>query len=512
MPTQDQEIKTIRVPLVGDFTQRPGASSSQDQQFINGFFEVLKNPLTGAQHTYFIKRPGLRLANNFSAGTTTIAGQGIYFWNFAGKYIAVRNNVIWSGNGPNSLTDRSGTGGTIIGGAAKMYFSETRPGVATPRVVIYNPASLNLYYSADAVTWNVVGVNVTSGNAGGIAFIDGYLFVVDQNTGKVFNCNTDDPTTWGAGNNIIPTMWPGQMRYITRQRNNLIVFSDRAMQIFVDAAITPGSPLQNVEQLTYPIGMPGIPGTGTLLTTTVTGEDFTFFIGNALNGGASVWRLSGNSQLDQISPPALNREIEDFLARINQQSFTTGQTIAAGNYVRLMGKRFYILTLGSPSTWVYDIDLNSWTRWTFSNYLVDACIVGGNNANEFGTVTFLIVGPNNPDVTSIYFVDPNVYQDNGSNFTTTIQTTRMDLGTNDRKFYHKLELIGDTNSSSAPITVTYSGDDYSTFSNARTIDTSAKRMYLKALGQDRRRVWKFDFTQNFPLRLEAVEFDYSESM
>lgn len=499
------DIKTVRLPLVGDFTSRFNATATQDQQFTNCIFESFKNSITGAQHIYVSKRPGIAIATTFA--TSSVQGQGAYRWLVGGgMYIVVRNNIIYTGTDPTNLTDRSATGGLITGNPFKVYFTETRPGVTTPMVVIYNPSDRKVYYSSNGTVWANTATNVLAGT-GGIAFLDTYMIVADA-FGQIYNSNIDDPTTWNPVSVLTPTMWPGTISYITKQRNNIIVFGDRWMQVFIDAAITPGSPFQNVEQLTYQVGIPI-----RVRDSVATGEDTTFFIGNSLSGSLAVWMLVGQSDLQQISTPAVNRSIDNEVYLGGSQALTV-----QGNYCRLQGKHFYILSLTNTNTiWVYDIDLQIWSKWALfnsngGNYMIkDVVAISNVDASANSGILLLVNGLSNT-VTRFVWLNSLNAKDEVVNFPMTIQTSRFDMGTTQRKFCHRIELVGDshlTGNGTDVMTITYSDDDYSTFSNPRTIDLTLPRQYLKGLGQFRRRIWNFNYTGPSPARWEAIEMDIS---
>lgn len=505
---QDQEIKTVRIPFVGDFNQRTSQfpygthNLSKDQRFINGYVSLVKNEITGQTHIYYSKRPGISDGKTLGG---TIAG--MYFWNTnpaalianPAMIIVAAAGKIYSGNSLANLTDRSGTGGTFTWVGGNVYFSETRPGATPQYVVMYNPDDGTMHYSQDAKTWTSVNTNVGLFGANGLAFLDGYFFVADI-FGNIYNSNVDDPTTWVNTNKIVPTMSPGATTFITRQKNNIIVFGDRFMQMYVDAALSPGSPLQNVDQLMYSVGIPRVSESG-FADMAVTTEDSTYFIGSGQLGGASVFRLYGNSQLTDIGTFAVRKDIEAELGVASGQNFKC-------SFIRINGRSLLLISVGTTGfVWVYDTELNVWYQWSFSGSfagMVNAATTGFDLGVQQNELVFVGISA------TIGIFNPFNYQDFGSNFSVTAITSRMDLGTIKRKFYHRAELVADTNTSSAPGTLTYYDDDYITLSAGHSIDTANPRMFVKGLGTSRRRAWRWDFSQNAPMRIEALEIDYSQ--
>src|SRR3990167_141544 len=71
--TGQEQVKVVRIPLVGQYTNRFNANNqwgpnfTKDQYFLNGLSERVVNPVTEKQLVYTTKRPGLKLYNDFGA-------------------------------------------------------------------------------------------------------------------------------------------------------------------------------------------------------------------------------------------------------------------------------------------------------------------------------------------------------------------------------------------------------------------------------------------------------------
>jgi hypothetical protein len=101
-----------------------------------------------------------------------------------------------------------------------------------------------------------------------------------------------------------------------------------------------------------------------------------------------------------------------------------------------------------------------------------------------------------------------MYQDGGFPIYCLSRTAIVDNGTTKRKFYGRLEIIGDKVPGGATMYVNHSGDDYNTWSNYRTVDLGASRAQIQLGGSDRRRAWQFLCSDNVPLRIEAAEIEF----
>jgi hypothetical protein len=110
------------------------------------------------------------------------------------------------------------------------------------------------------------------------------------------------------------------------------------------------------------------------------------------------------------------------------------------------------------------------------------------------------------DTGQLYKIDVNTYQDNGQPIYCRTVTDIVDNGTTKRKFYGRLEIIGDK--TPGTMQVRHSGDDYNTWSSYRSIDLNASRSVIYLSGADRRRAWEFLVTSNCALRLDGAEIDF----
>ena len=87
-----------------------------------------------------------------------------------------------------------------------------------------------------------------------------------------------------------------------------------------------------------------------------------------------------------------------------------------------------------------------------------------------------------------------------------MQTNPLTFGTMARKYYNRVELVGDKQSTTANATLQFTDDDFNTFSPTRTYDMSQIRVFTRNLGNARRRAWKFNYTGNTAMRIQALEF------
>lgn len=183
------------------------------------------------------------------------------------------------------------------------------------------------------------------------------------------------------------------------------------------------------------------------------------------------------------------------------------QDAANGYILRISGHIFYLLNLvNNKETWVYDVQLGIWTLWHAGvNNISPFPIVNSTSFTPTGQPSFVV----GQDITTgtLWKIDPSIGQDNLINFEYRIQTNPITFGTMQRKFYDRVDLIGDRPTSSTPILISYSDDNYITFSFTRTLDIGNSRAFSRAWNNSRRRAWKISYAGQNPLRLHALEFE-----
>lgn len=571
MDINSSDPQIVRLPFFDSMTLRD-TSLSADRQFINGYFEPVENKSAGGIDYFFTKRPGTTLFSTptvsgegrgiyFSSfqGEISVVGSNLYanvltiplrtstgLVSFAETRpdLTVANQYVGINDGKDLYLIGGGSSfPLVLNNVAITSSSVANPTVITApnhnlltgyRIIIRNhtgstPSINDTIFSVTVIDANTftIPVNVTVGGTGGtigsfpagivdpnstntgsLIYMDGY-FITSTTDGNIWNCALDDPTTWPSTNFITALMLPGKPVALVKQNNMFLSLSDQHIQTFYNAANPVGSPFANVEQAMQRVGCVS-------RQTVVQAENIVYWVSNSQIGGYTVYRLDGTSNLQDIGIPQITRVL-------NRQIISNGWGIAgapivttvAGFSLRIAGHIFYILTIkGSNISFVYDRDLNMWFEWTdvngsFYNIgsigIFQTTIVGGPNNGK--TILELI----GQDIVNgnQYILDASKNQDNGVNFTTTIQTGRESWGTLRRKYYDRVDLVGDKQTSGVQsnINISYSDDDYNTFSTPRTFDMSQTRMFGKAWGNSRRRAWKISYTGDLPLRLSGLEFE-----
>jgi hypothetical protein len=326
----------------------------------------------------------------------------------------------------------------------------------------------------------------------GAVFLDNYVFIGTTNN-RIYNSNLGDPTSWNALDFLSFEQTDDTLVGIAKHLNYLVAFGSNSTQFFYDNGNYPGSPLSPATSYTNEVGC----ANGDSIVAT---SNTVLWIGTTSTFGKSVYIMDGVSPI-KVSTSHIDRHLEaDNMSQITAYCY------------KLNGHTFYILTLHSTNkTLVYDIDEKMWYTWTQWAMASNDQTNPGTYSESYFRPTFYSELNNVPyclddDTATLYQLSTTVYQDNGQPIYARSVTDIRDNNTTKRKFYGRLEIVGDK--VDGTMYVSYSGNDYQTYSTPRAIDLSATRSQIYLSGADRRRSWQFLCTDNVPLRLDCAEIDF----
>ena len=326
----------------------------------------------------------------------------------------------------------------------------------------------------------------------GVVFLDNYVFIGTA-TNRIYNSALGDPTTWGALDYLTFEQTTDTLVGIAKHLNYLVAFGKVSTQFFYDQANPAGSPLGLAASYTSEVGC----ANGDSIVAT---SNTVLWVGTSKTFGRSVYIMDGVSAI-RVSTANIDRHLEaDGLSNVTAYCYTVN------------GHTLYILTLHNTNqTLVYDLTEKMWYTWTQYSMQSNDQPNPGTYQESYFRPTFYAEINNVPyvlddDTGTLYYFDVNTYQDNGQPIYWRTVTDIMDNGSTKRKFYGRLEIIGDK--VAGTMQIRHSGDDYNTWSSYRTVDLNASRAQVYLSGADRRRAWEFLCTSNAPLRLDAAEVDF----
>jgi len=468
-------LKAIRIPLIGSPTNR-ASDLSKDQRFVNCFPEVVPNPAVEGQRIYLVKRNGF--ARSFQPTGATGEGRAIHVWN--NHIITVIGDKVYR-------TDDAGVSTLIVTLTTSTGYVGLSDYKAANDYLIIVDGIKGYYVNTSFVSTEITDPEFPTPHIPTAVFMDGYLFV-QKTTGEIFNCDAGDVTSWAATSYIQPESYPDGAMWLARQNNLIVSLNENSIEFFYDAANpTPGSPLARNLQAIMQFGC----ASG---TTVAQEEGLVVFVAQSATGEKFVVAIEGTKD-NNISTEAINRIISNEGVSI-QDSW--------GYLTRQKGHLLYVLNLPSQArTLVYDIETKYWHEWEWNDGANDTMVPMIDN-DEFEDEPVFLHQTNG----YIYIGSPAVYEDDEP-ISVLIQTSRFDMSSAKVKYMSRMEILGDWQATTSPMSVYWSDNDYKSWTTARTVDLM-DRAYIYRCGSFRRRAWRLLSTANTPLRLDSIEVDLSE--
>lgn len=466
-------MPTTLFPLVSNYTVRDSGDDT-DQRFVNCYPEMLTK-----DEIYVVKRPGTTL-NTQVVGTGAPEGRGVYSWE--GNVYSVFDNKLYKGS--TSLQTLNTSTGVVHWGQLKG---------TTDYLLLSDGTDLWTIQTDDTVT-KVTDVDFPGAHVSGIVVMDGYVFVMKKN-GEIYNCDLEDPLNWTASNFISAELESDDGVALVKHLNYVVALGDWSMQMFYDAANATGSPLSIQEGAVSHIGC----AAG---NSVVNINDTVVWVGQSNENGKFICMFEG-LQTKIVSPKSINRLLEaEGSAISNSYAFV----------VSIAGHTFYILNLTSSNkTIVYDLADRVWCEFTSYNGTTESnfAYVQSTMHNKLPVLCHESDG-------SLYNFSHNSYTDNGNTIKVLGQTKKFNgtdpqeggLSSVKNKFLDRLIVIGDKADNSALFYISFTDDDYQSFSNERTVDLNDAIPQLTVLGKFKRRAFKYRFEANLPMRVNSFELVY----
>lgn len=356
--------------------------------------------------------------------------------------------------------------------------------------------------------------------------MDGYLFYATDN-GYVNNSDLNSVTAYTANARIAAQGAPDPTIAVAVQKNILVSFGLASNEKFQNAGFSSGSPLQVINSQIDHIG-----ALDQRSITTI--EDDIYFVATPYEGDIGIYRMRGLQSL-RISTSIVEKIIGTIAVSgaIYASSFRLGGYPYAAFYVSLAsdGPASLLLlesgdsmllesgddilledtaaqTASFSRLLVYNITLNIWSEWN-CNQMTFVDSVGSGTSNQIVFTSRTNTGG------KIYKIDPasddQLYTDDGSAFTMEVRTAKLFDGPK-RKFVDKVMLIGwDSSNTDLPY-LSYSDDDFETYSTPRQFVMIGGVPTLYRCGQHRQgRSYKITHAANAPFRAEALGIEYKEA-
>ena len=512
MPTQ-------RIPLFGSYQNRNQnptlfTATAPDQQFINCYPDVTKNALSGRGSVTLNKRPGWGSVGVISS----VTGQyGACIWYGNSAVISPVCASFYKGGSSviqvyDVYSTASQIGGDIANAKACLSLSEAIiSGTANLLAIVADDAGsfpLEAWYFPEGGAWTQItdadfppNLGTPEPLTGAPVQLDGFTFFMTKN-GKIWNSDVNSLSAWTASSYTTAQSYPDRGVGLARYKNLIAAFSTGSIEFFQNAGFSP-SPIQPVGNANRRIGaFAGYDFSNTTSPRSIFEYgDTVYFIGvETETARKGIYRLNGFAP-EKISISAIDRVLN--LGSVAHRIVGSFQAHGMSHIV--------IGQLSGPY-YCYCVD-NGW--W----WLMQTASLGGS----LGPTAILGGGLTGGDKNS-FMVQGNdgrhhtlapsspVYQDNSNAMTQTIITEKVDHGTTERKFIKRVRPVCDVQSSASTLSLSYSDDDYGTYSTAVSIDISSQAAIdfgWSRLGSYRGgRAYKLTHASNTANRMMAIDIEY----
>ena len=353
----------------------------------------------------------------------------------------------------------------------------TANATATATAVSITPARLARIIDVD-FPGNVVGTTLV----GTFAHIDGFA-VIMTSLGVLWASELNTLTGWVATSFDSANAYPDLGVGLVRHKNFVMAFGTESTQFFYNSGLTP-FPLSKSASMTNKVGAVHADAITSV-------SDIIFFAGTTPQGGISVFQYDG--QLAKVSTP----EIDSFLVL----NGSTGITLTS---LRFYGRTFAIINTGNYSL-IYCVEEKKWHEWGATNKLWFRCVgasIGGTLLNY--CISNTVAGG------KVYKMDQAafVYTDDGVAISFKINLPNDDFGTARKKYFSDIELIADIESGSCEMEISYTDDDFKTFTSLGTVNLHTARPRLTRAGSSRKRGWQLTSSSATKFRIEALSGTY----
>lgn len=486
---QNQTYKTVPLPFNGVELFRSGdLTNTRDLQIVNAYYDRVSQE--NQKRTVALKkRPGCGdTAYTFNKTLSTDVLRGYYYdVEQNAMYWAVNNHVykvVPDTSAIPVLVLTLNTASGYVGFCSFLKSTNTR------YTMISDGTDLWQEDYVAVVSTRCVDADMPTPHMPYPIYLDGYIFLIKNSSSDLYNSDADVPLSWTAGNFISAELNSDLSIRPVKAKNYMVIMGYRSLEYFYDAANATGSPLSRNDSPYRAIGF-------------VTGlcviGDTTYFVGQDTNQNLSVYMMN-SFKVEKVSNSVVDSTLQAFSSVAN----TKGQVNLNkdGFCLSLDGHTFYALVT-PQTTWVYDIDEKFWYEFKGSDGTVLKIEAAWCMYN--GAQYIAIAGRS-----AMSIMSPSLYQDFGANYTMRYTTDNFNADTMDWKTCNRLMIVSDQylTSGISNISISYSDNDWSDVgSTPRSLNLFTESPFLKRFGRFRARSWRFEYADNYPLRMTSVFLD-----
>lgn len=524
---ENQTYSTQPLPIATSIELRPdslyiaGSALTQDGGMVNLIptnAKTTKRKQGEALDVYAVTRQAITATEVVNSD---LINRGSYVWEKSAGTI-----YYFSVNGTGVYSSTDGTTWALVN---TLLTSATTPVRFTEFINDSNQKSMILVDGVEGYVYtsNAAGTKITDGDfptphVPFPIFMDGYLFLAKAGTGDIYNSNLNDPSAWTAGDFISSELYPDDIQALVKINNYILAIGLEGSEYFYDAANATASPLARYEggSLAFGTKFPNAIATNKRQAVVIANN----------NDGEFCLKGIEDFKGEDIDP--------GFLTQVINSRLASGSINAAGvrgYFLRQGGDLLYVINLqgdtSSPNllnkTFALNMENGYWTELRagasgtapYPVYFIAnstttqaATYVSGHYGGSpfFGTLKETALAQdtftNGAGTVGIY---------------TEVRTPNIDCDTQNLKamsrFGVEVEVSNSpTATSGADVTmsVSWSDDDYATFSTARDLVFGAglNFPFITQLGMFRRRAFKLVYTGTSFLRYKLLTMDINKGL
>lgn len=494
MPTQkvaeQGSAETHRYEFVKQLNSRTGDYLNKDIDFENVIIETARDIQMMDIHKQVMKRSG---TTQYLAPSASGQIRGLFYWVDQSLLMYCVGKEVFAYNVNTQVTTTlsySSSNNIFTTTSGDVGFTEYLYANGTIDLIVTDGTTLYQVTNAFVLT-PCTDVNMPVPHLPQPVFLDGYLNLVQANSGNVWNSESNNPLLWNASWFFTAEQQPSLINRLCVVNNYLVVFTTNSIQYWWDAANASGSPYQLNPT---PIKMSQYLGGFAQKSNTV------YFIGMGRSSQPSLFELK-DFNIQEVGIPTVGRYL-NYVTEQNQEQYTTWR----GNIVSCQGHDFYLLAAGNY-TYVCDLDHNYWTRWAFQGLTNFPMLFSTRVVSPtFNETVFAFKGTSS----ILYNMGDTLYQDNGINYTVSLVTEKLDFNTLNNKFMSRLSIVGDWPGATSYVTAQWTDNDYQTYNPSVQINLDQPLPTTRQLGMFRQRAFQFTYADNYPLRVTAIEMDINK--
>lgn len=368
-----------------------------------------------------------------------------------------------------------GDTGALPTGTAPLVYQHLDSGEAVANFATNRGTGGNFTITGTLATSSTTPAQPSGGGVS-MAALDGRFFVVTGGA-LVYQSGLNDPSSWASGEFVAADYNGDGASFIYRHGRYIVVAGSlNTIQYFYNA----GNPFGSVLSKTDDLLVTGLQLHSQPIDLLGTKYCIAFSGGSESPGGQpGLYTLSGANTFTKVS--------DDVTSSLLNSVTRIGTAYNSD-------KSLLVLHSESDSTFItYDPSSNQFQPFSLSAAITSA---NGTYFTKSGSSTLFT------------WAADNTWTDSTAAYTMTLQTELWDGGTMKNKTINSVTLIAD-NEASGTTSISWSDDDYASFSTARTVDMTTILKRLDACGTTRRRAFKVEHSANTGFRGQALEIDFT---